>query len=462
MLLQFRFLNGYYGSTKNGNQKREQIRDWPPSPSRLFSAFTNAFYTYVRFQKNKHHDFQEDKSVLTWLENLNPPDIHYAEPINEDNAPNVFVPINEYEAKTKHKTGSSPLYPNKQARRFPSVHAASPYLYYQWTDVVPHPDFVKIIPYLDQLGTSKSMVVAKIVSEISESAGKLIHVTHNEEGHGIRLPCYYPGRSIHLDYAYDNEQKIHEVKFVTYCEASDEVEIEVSNRRQTILKLIGPHNVPGTHTSLLAHAVRSKLLHIAEKLNIAPNALIGKTHSPHMSFLSLPFVGFYGDGSIKGMNITIPNELDSQEIDQCQTILNEFIAQNGHFKYRDENWNLISFVEDCKTPQTLKYNTWNQPSSIWKTVTPSEINWKVNNEEYVYQLCEKLGLPVKFVQQSFCPLFKGVDSSMNYFKRNVVKGRHGGFLAHFCIEFEKRISGPLAVGNSANFGLGLLKPVREV
>ncbi len=62
MLLEIRFLDGYYGADKDRN------RDWPPSPGRLFSAVVNAFGTMSRCGEKM------GKDVLLWFENLVAPD----------------------------------------------------------------------------------------------------------------------------------------------------------------------------------------------------------------------------------------------------------------------------------------------------------------------------------------------------------------------------------------------------
>jgi CRISPR-associated protein Csb2 len=458
MILEVRFYNGYYGSLNDdGNRKKQAIQDWPPSPSRLFSALTNAFYTLNRLENGKFA-----KTPLLWFEGLPQPEIYYPISLNnEDNSPVTYVPLNR-----KESGFVSGIFPKKNGRRFPSVHASSSSIYYVWKDQDPVEGFEEIVLYMDRLGTSRSKATARLIDSIPEDV-ELVHIVPDDnckEREIVKnLPTYHPGRLSILDDSYDNCNLQPSAIYVNYKMAENNSVFKI-NRQSMIVALKGPYRISSSHASWLSDAVRSKLLAVAASLNLSPDALIGKSLTPHMSYLSLPYVGHqYSNGVIMGMNITIPTG-DTKEFNECNRILDEFFAQGGKFSYKNDEWELAPFLEDDNTPKTLCLKTWAGPSRVWASVTPSEINWKVNSEQYIFELCKKLGLPVVnkvSIQQH--PYFEGVDSDMRKFlSRNVLKnGRQKGFLTHCKIEFSQPVKGPLAIGNTANFGFGLMKPLRS-
>lgn len=437
MIIGIRFLNGFHGGDihRNGH--------WPPTPARLFSALINAMYTLQRLERsNAYHD------LLSWLEEQAPPNIYFVEGIKQDSvSPIFYVPA---------YTGSKTL--KNLERTFPSKQLKNPNIYFEWPEVETPPEFYKIVQCIEQLGSSRSMVIAKILDKLPE-AKEFTHIKPDDTGR-ISLPCYYPGYLAASDQAYQNGETTIGID-VFYQEVKPEKVKPINFIDEAfIFKISGEYKLNSTHAALLGDVVRSKLLAIARNLNLAPSTLIGKEKNRHIAFLSLPFVGKYGNGEIFGMSIALPEMPDSEKQDILK-IISKFNEDGGNFRYRDADWHLSLVQEDDATPKTLTQKTWSSPSNIWRTVLPAEINWTKDPQSYIGELCLKMGLPVTQVISRHAPFFNGVDECKKYISRNKIKNRNEGFLTHVEIQFSVPIRGPLFIGNTANFGLGIMRPVYE-
>jgi len=440
MLIEIRFFNGYYGADQDRN------REWPPSPGRLFSALINTFSIMAK-------NVASDRTILQWFESLMAPEIIYPEAIEKEYTPVVvYVPVNSYKDKGTF------LHPTRLERQFPSVHAYDDRLYYSWPGVEPHPQMEQLLSYFSCFGTSRSMMEARLVQELPEEAKSFIHLKPTDNGLGKRLSCYHPGRLAISDSAYEQNIKTTPTHHVGYKQYK--APMPSLAQISTFFKLSGPYLVHGVEAALLASAVRGRLLNIARQLDLTPNALIGKdSKSPHMAFLPLPFVGHrFATGMIMGMNITMPKLVDPQELQDCMQIMHQFIVEGGTVKYRNEEWTLSPVPDNDMTPYTLRPAAWNRSSQFWKTVSPAEINWR-KGSKYIHELCQKLNLPVSYVTVQQYSYFNGSRRADQYVDRSILRpDRRKLFKTHFLVEFSEKVQGPLYIGNTSNFGLGLLKP----
>ncbi len=106
--------------------------EWPPHPSRLFSALSAAHLEGNRSRK--------ERRALEWLEQQGPPAIHAAQPGNA-NKVTVFVPTN-------YPDDGIPELRGRQPRSFPAQAPADPVVHFIWPEA--HPD-EEVICALDKL-----------------------------------------------------------------------------------------------------------------------------------------------------------------------------------------------------------------------------------------------------------------------------------------------------------------------
>jgi CRISPR-associated protein Csb2 len=186
---------------------------------------------------------------------------------------------------------------------------------------------------------------------------------------------------------------------------------------------------------------------------------------PHAAYISLPFVSenqIHADGRILGLAVALPRWLPTVERRRIVRALArvDYLAVRGVGRFE---------LERVRPDQAVQYNlrpdTWLGPGRRWASVTPVILDRfpKRNKgvESLLAQSCEFIGLPrpVEVVADRGSPLH-GVEPSSRYCVRRTGEPTPRLF-THVTLTFAQQVRGPLLLGASRHFGLGLFRPLQE-
>jgi CRISPR-associated protein Csb2 len=201
------------------------------------------------------------------------------------------------------------------------------------------------------------------------------------------------------------------------------------------------------------------------------------SQKPHVAFFPLPYVGGeYGDGHVLGLAIAIPRGIDGDEVrEQLARLL--FDPESGEARTltlwksaktgEGKAWEWTLKREERQyPPQSLRMETWTEPSREWSSVTPVVLHHhpKRNREGHVDSIvreaCASAGLPEPVrVTTSTVSRFRGVGRAMD-----VPQFAEGGvglsrYQVHVTLVFENPVEGPVLVGRGRYRGYGLFRPL---
>jgi len=160
--LEVEFLSGRVYAT---DFRERDVSEWPPHPSRLFSALVAAFY-----ESGLDSDL---RTSLVWLEEQKSPDIWAGSFVtrlesaagsrfNQPKTPRSFVPINDdYSGKFRNSAR------RRKERWFPSGTPEDERVHFIWGDAAPNPATVdalrRIAAQVSYLGHSSSLVRVAVI-----------------------------------------------------------------------------------------------------------------------------------------------------------------------------------------------------------------------------------------------------------------------------------------------------------
>src|SRR5437763_11668899 len=139
LALEIEYLTGRSVATRH-NEYGEA--EWPPHPSRLFSALVCAWGERrplpEELDPELSRDSAEEHAILAWLESLPAPQLRFTEKSVRSTVP-VYVPANDNTTpRTWGNTAKPevlPTYRPRQERTFPSVTPHSRFVYLIWPEV---------------------------------------------------------------------------------------------------------------------------------------------------------------------------------------------------------------------------------------------------------------------------------------------------------------------------------------
>jgi CRISPR-associated protein Csb2 len=443
----------------DGDNKAEP--EWPPHPSRLFSALTAAW---------GDSGAEEDlRAALEWLEEQPAPRI-FAGGISRRERVQAFVPVNDSESLPEDRP--------RKGRVFPSGTLIHPDVYFIW-DAAPD---TEILSRLDQillrtssLGHSSSMVSVEIADAV-ETGHLAEWVPYAPKGDRMRIP--YPGRLQELVEQYRKFErdgnKVHRLGAGrTTLYATSEVQRAEPARgifdRMIILKRdVGPRASLRSALSVMS-ALRGAML--AQGPQPPPEVLSGhapgstptqpiRSERPHAALIPLPFVGApHADGDLKGVAVLLPGNLTREERDIC--------------------WRTASTMEELKMPwgiwrvsmtdaeegrQALQPRTWMRPRKVWSTVTPFVFDrypkdpYGPEAEAVVREAFRRVGLPEPSgIDLHYNPWHAGVPKASAFPAAAARPGKPQRYHCHVRVRFEELVAGPLVAGAGRFYGYGLFR-----
>lgn len=431
------------------------IPEWPPHPSRLFSALVASAYTTGSGMTPRK------RKTLEWLESLPPPFISFPKAYLSI-APISYVPPGDVlgqKGKKGEEQYEHPIHRWRQPRHFPvATILGEPVVYFGWKEDPPEDflfDLEQIAVGVTHVGTSHSMAIVKCST--GEMPPLPAFLPDSKGSHFLRVPT--PGRLHELDEVFLQSAGVR--RPAPSCEplAAYRLAIDVTHRDN----FLGPDflalRISGTMhgadaAAYLGKAVRRAVMSVLG--DNAPPAIHGHNGGIHVGWLPLPDVGHsHASGRIIGVGIMFPPELDSEQRRQILT----GISQVHDLRLPDGRVaQLFSPPPGERLPLALSHRTWTQPCNTWATVTPVVLDRppkKLTEERVSRALSESLifaGYPEpQYIEVSAFSRFEGAPPA---FRVSAAKPRY-----HALVYFETPIKGPVIAGRLRYFGVGLFRPL---
>lgn len=249
------------------------------------------------------------------------------------------------------------------------------------------------------------------------------------------------------------------------------------NHNLVVLRISGKRiSLPGTLR--LTGAMRGALLKHCPRQPL-PEWLTGHTpdgrpsRKPHLAVLPLPFVGSqHADGSILGIALALPREMDEREAVECLTpFLYDETGLSVSNRLFDGEWLECQVEQETRErpPQALRPQRWTRPSRVWASVTPVALDrhydgndrWRRVAED-VKQSCERIGLP-RPIEVVLHPvsLVEGAPHAREFTR--MIRKSDGASRnhSHAVLVFDQPVNGPVMIGAGRFRGYGLCLPMDQ-
>ena len=457
---------------------QRDVPEWPPHPSRLFSALVDAL---ADVSAEAEHAACED--ALRWLETQPPPEIgaSLGEQVSSRSSVKYFVAINDEVADAKN-VRAAPLAElrTRQERYFPAVVPADPKVCFAWPRSEPTEsqrealdDLAKRVPYLghsSSLGRVSCLRAAPPRALAPALAGSLL----------LRVPG--PGRL-------DRLNAVHTVR-------RRDTLVQPPKGREVPYAPVGATYSHGPHgsarvfafegarfgiedTAWVTHRYREAFL--SKLTRSAPEILTGhlpggaKSTRAHVAFVPLANVlGRHADGSIKGIAVVIPRDADERALILLESAVNQISTlafgargEIGVHPIAVDDEDLAGSRPDKDVLFSLRFGRYAGVADTWMSVTPVALGLHPKPEKGLTEEIAlardlaDLGLPEPVEVRLENVSFARRSSPARSFKRGEVSALRGRVLRHVLLRFAEPVSGPLLVGAGRHMGFGLLLPTRS-
>lgn len=448
--------------------------EWPPSPARLFAALVSAGTGEERWT------FSDGSELLT-LEQAGPPEIHCdgSTDVLTVHLKHRFVVRNLTHANTAQEyAGRTSESARPGARRCPK----HPRVTYLWPSLdLPGPAFSALrhrVARVGYLGCADSPVRIRV---------------HRALPDGSDLPAWIPradGRSA-LPVAFDGLTQVLDDIFDDFSNRREKVPTGVRRAgyrterawyrdpsspdrpaddiQPTVIWLRFDRAVAGRKILAITEALRDAVLSLyPAPREQMPDVLHGHVEAqkdeayPQARYLALPFVGTpYADGRIHGAAVWLPPMSEPALVNGVRTALTRLQA--------DGLWRRGRFATGVRihagehSPWSCHPDRWSRPSRAWSSAFPVvHERWSRRGPtlDDAASWCEHAGLPRPIdLRTSRVPLLPGaVDLHPNEAFR---ADRERRPYSHIELRFDEPVEGPVVIGRSRSFGLGLMAPIAD-
>lgn len=425
--------------------------EWPPHPSRLYTALASAYF------EAKGND--EERQALEWLEKQ-PPPLLRAGRAGQPVETTAFVPTN-------YPGDGPPATRGKQPRIFPAQGPSETTAHFIWVHAEPEPRVRKTLDSLASrtgyLGKAASLI-RMCVSDTPPEPNWIPDPTGN-----VPLRIVRQGRLAELEWLFAADQRPTAGPQYRYrctdAESEATVPIETSFGEMLIFRKTTGVGLPIEAALTLTDSVREAIMSRASKDGIIPDVINGHGATPHIAIVALPFTGTpHADGHLMGFAVVLPRDATVSDRMAVRAACARVQAQGVHLPGVLGDW--LVEIEMSPLASTLSERTWTRPSKEWKTVTPILLDKFPSKkgptaEDVLRQSCGHIGLPQPWIQHSPYSDLPGVPPVPQFRLIRKKEGRsRWGVHAH--LRFPSAVRGPLLLGAGRFFGMGLLKPVEEV
>ncbi len=440
------------GRCYSGRSDAPDRPEWPPHPSRLFSALTAAACI------GRSEPEAAARDALLWLEQQAPPVIE-APPVDSTPMPTSYVPpgdINAQAGKNEH-----PMFRIRKDRYFPVAYLmGEPVVRYGW-DVEPPADVLATLDRLaadtSHVGTSHSMVAMRAYF------GELTRVSHRPDpvgGETLRIPV--PGRFEELRSLSERKRvdvrrplPAYEVSCAYGVSRGREPKVQSPFDDLLVLRINGiTHGAESAQA--VARAVRRSIMsRMADPL---PAEIHGHEDGAHAAWLPLCDVGHNkARGRIVGVGVALPKGMATEARQELNRALAALLVHGIHL---DDGRDVAiePVAPGYPPPAALDRRTWVRPSREWTTVTPvipDRLPKKPRVELIECSIVDSLvragyPSPERVAVGKYSPL----DGVPPAFKTLSKFPRY-----HVTLHFSAPVAGPVIAGRLRYFGVGLFRPV---
>jgi CRISPR-associated protein Csb2 len=448
----------------DGDAKAEP--EWPPHPSRLFSALVSAW--------GESGAEEQLRPALEWIEQQEPPTIHAGD-CTKRKLVQAYVPVNDSRTLPEDRA--------RKPRAFPSASLSNPDVYFVWCDNPPEtivPSLRAIIERTSSLGHSASLVEVVIAESVPSGSST---VWQPDSLGDVRMRVPSAGRLGDLNARYKrfekDPSKIHRPSAgATRLYGRKPSAATLVPAQGVFDQMIVLRRCSGPAASLVSALSVTAALRGAVMSNgpqPPPEYISGhspastterptRSDHPHMSFVPLPFVGApHADGEIKGVAALLPGSLSRAERDVCRRAL----AAIQTLRMPWGEWE-VSMTDAEEHLKTLRPDIWCRPSTLWSTVTPFVFDrypkdpYGPEAEAVVREAFVRVGLPEPCeIDLHYNPWHIGVPKASAFPPAPARPGKPKRYHCHVWARFGQPIRGSVVVGAGRFYGYGLFKSLAE-
>jgi CRISPR-associated protein Csb2 len=457
LALEVEFLLGRYVATDYRDREKAE---WPPHPSRLYSALVAAAY--------ESGLGESARAALLWLESLPPPQICAEHTAAAQTPVTVYVPVND------PAEDFLPQRAERQPRAFPSVAPESSTVHFIWPEAQPDAVLMQLLTAVaanvSYLGSSRSPVRVRLTDRppapiwFPDESGKVV----------LRVPT--KGRLESLDWSFHNGLRPSAGSFHRYrCgeDTRDKTIYEGVFGEMVAYRLRGPATMEIEATLKLTDVLRAAAMCHAQNVGGGVPELFsghdeqGKPSSRvHAAFVALPFVSdtqVHADGRVMGMAAVLPRDISPEDRRQA---LRALVRVNHLTVPGVGRLELERLTAGQAVHHNLEPETWAGPARRWSSVTPVLLDRFPKKGAGVLAVlaraCQHVGLPrpAEAAADRHSPLH-GVEPSFRFVVRRPGPRQAPRLFTHATLTFADAVRGPLLLGAGRYFGLGLLRPLQE-
>lgn len=453
----------YSAQFADGDRKAEP--EWPPHPSRFFSALVSAW--------GEGGAEAELRPALEWLERQGPPTIHAGECSIRDFV-QAFVPVND----SALPADSRPRKP----RTFPSATLSDPEVYMVWEESPPGEliePLSRILQRTSALGHSSSLIEANIASSVPE---RRLSVWKPGTAQGIRMRVPYAGRLDELIETFKrfdhNPSKVFrpsEGDSVIYSQPPRQATQEFQGLFDSMIVL---RRINGPRASLrstlsLTTALRGAMMRNAPE----PVAEIFSGHAPqskpeapvrsertHVALAPLAHVGVpYATGDIAGLAVLLPAELSQSDRTLCWDVFSTIERLSMPWG----KWEL-SITDAEERTYALQPRRWTGTGTIWSTITPFVFDrfpkdpYGDEAQQNVRDAFLRAGFPEPAeIDLHYNPWHVGSFKASAFPPAPAREGKPRRYHCHVWARFQQKLRGPVVAGAGRYYGYGLFLPLNR-
>jgi CRISPR-associated protein Csb2 len=430
--------------------------EWPPHPSRVFSALVAASYAGERQPPER------ERHLLERIEQSGPPLLVFPAADTQAGEGDVYVPVNDLPSRFGPKSYGA-LFPNKQPRHFPSSYLlGSPEVVLGWPLELDQEDLCtldELAARVTHVGTSHSLVTA----HFTMSEAKLADA-YEPSPRGIlsvRVPL--PGRLLELDELHAQPDRTVRrpqprcEEIVTYIKSAAEAPRQHTSAFDWLVFRFQGASWGADTAYNLGKCLRRAVMSLLDQQ--APAAVHGHDDDQlHVAWLPLPDVGHaHASGKVLGIGVAIPHAQSAEE----RALTLAALARLPYLRLPDGQVAQLEPVTDSvNIIRALRDHTWTGSSRHWSTVTPILLDRppkRSTPEKVALAVTESLvnagyPRPVSVTLNNSSDFEGGPSTHEVPTKLPRIHAR---------VVFAEPVQGPVIAGRWKYFGVGLFRPTPE-